>query len=266
MKRKHNYVTVFIVCLMLVGVIFILSRASFSSPVFAGIGKSLLPVQSAFYSALRSPSFLGSSTKVKKLEEENISLKKQLVDKQALLRENRALRDQFETQGIAHRVILPAQIVGSPGFVPGTAPADFLIIDKGSKNGIVENLAVVYKDVLFGKITKVMPDVSQVTVLTHKSISFTAKTAKTNAIGIVRGGDNEIVFDHVLVSESLKKGDIVVTSNDIDQNGNGFLPNLIVGEIISVEKKPSALFQSAKLKSLVDVSSISTVFIIVKNQ
>ncbi|HZJ18567.1 MAG TPA: rod shape-determining protein MreC, partial [Patescibacteria group bacterium] len=71
-------------------------------------------------------------------------------------------------------------------------------------------------------------------------------------------------LDNVLLSENLKKGDIILTKGDIDQEENGYPPDLIIGKIISVDKSPSALFQKADVVSLVDLSKLTTVFIIVK--
>jgi rod shape-determining protein MreC len=70
---------------------------------------------------------------------------------------------------------------------------------------------------------------------------------------------------NVVLSEKLEKDDLVRTKGDVDERGQGFPPDLIVGKIISVNKQPSALFQSAEVKSLVDFSRLSTVFVITQN-
>ena len=71
-----------------------------------------------------------------------------------------------------------------------------------------------------------------------------------------------MILDNVLLTENLKNGDLVLTKGDVNLNGEGFLPGLIVGKIISVEKSPSALFQKAQVEGLVDVTKLSTVFVI----
>lgn len=70
-----------------------------------------------------------------------------------------------------------------------------------------------------------------------------------------------MILDNVLLSETLKVGDVVLTNGDIDQNGKGLPPDLIVGKITSVDKNPSALFQKADVVSFVDFSKLSTLFV-----
>jgi cell shape-determining protein MreC len=57
---------------------------------------------------------------------------------------------------------------------------------------------------------------------------------------------------------------LVLTNGDVGLNGSGFPPDLIVGKITSIEKKPSALFQKAEVESFLDFSKITAVFVIIK--
>ena len=129
-----------------------------------------------------------------------------------------------------------------------------MIIDKGSTDKIKEGDSIVYKDNLLGKVGKTSPHFSIVYLLNHKGISFTATTTKTEASGIVKGvGDAGIILDNTLLSDKLDQGDTVVTKDQ---------PILVVGKIISVNKKASNLFQSADIKSLVDTQKLKMVFVL----
>jgi cell shape-determining protein MreC len=55
-----------------------------------------------------------------------------------------------------------------------------------------------------------------------------------------------------------------LTNGDITLSGSGFPPDLVVGKITSVEKKPSSLFQKAEVESFINFSKITAVFVIVK--
>jgi len=106
---------------------------------------------------------------------------------------------------------------------------------------------------------------SVVDLLNHKGFSFTAKTTATHALGIMQGtGTETIVLNNVLLSDTLQKGDIVVTKGDINSDGLGFPPDLIIGKIISINKKASALFQSAEVERLVDVTRLEMVFVMMR--
>ena len=124
---------------------------------------------------------------------------------------------------------------------------------------------VVYKDTLLGKIVKTEPYLSVIDLIGKKNISLTGSALATSALGIVKGvGDGQIIFDNVVLSDTLKKGDFVVTKGDLEKGIIGYPPHLVIGKIVSVDKKASALFQRAELESLVDVSRLSVVFILVE--
>jgi rod shape-determining protein MreC len=197
------------------------------------------------------------------LEEINLDLSKKLVDQKKILEDNKALRDQFTTTSINNKNLIAANIVGSPSFIPGVTMPENYILDKGEKDGIKTGQFVIYKDNLVGKIVQASKNFSKVDLLTNQNFSVTAQTVFSNATGIVKGqGGGEIILDNVVLSQSLNKDDLVATKGDLDVRGAGILPNLILGKIISVNKNPSSLFQSAKIKTQLDFIHLSTVFIV----
>ena len=71
-----------------------------------------------------------------------------------------------------------------------------------------------------------------------------------------------MLLDNVLLSVELKKDADVLTKGDVNEKREGYPPNLIVGKIISIEKKQSDLFQRASVKSPVDFKNLEYVFIL----
>lgn len=187
-----------------------------------------------------------------------------IVDEKKLTDENSALKDQFQKGTIRSLNLLPAKVLGSPTFVPGvTIPQEF-VIDKGRKDGIAVDQAVVVGDSIIGKIIKVSDNFSVANLLTNPDVSLTAKTNR-NALGVVKGvGDEEVILDNVVLSDDLEKGDLVYTKGDINENGNGVPPDLLIGKIVSIDKKSSSLFQQASIQSFIDVSKLSDVFILIR--
>ncbi len=169
-------------------------------------------------------------------------------------KDNQALRDQFATAEIPASALTPANIVDIPAPFPG-GPSfiDRIIIDKGNQDGIKVGQNVVYKDNLIGKVVKSSPRMAVVDLLNHKGTSFTVRAVKSGSLGIGRGtGGEKFILENVLLSYNLEKGELVVTRG----------PNpLVVGRIIDVSKKASALFQSAEIESLVDIRNLKMVFI-----
>ncbi len=197
------------------------------------------------------------------LEKENKTLKEKLAKLLELEKENSALKDQFATTNIPSKKLLPAHIVGMPRFLPSVSQPETIILDKGKADQVKVGSIVVYQKNLIGKVVFVSEHLSKVDVLTNTSSSFTAVTQKNNALGIIKGkGEGVMLLDNVSLSEKLEKGEVVVTKGDVSEDGSGYVPNLIVGQTVSIEKKPSNLFAVAKVKSDIDVSHLLVVFIL----
>lgn len=220
----------------------------------------MAPFQRGFFNTAQH---LANTTSETQLQKENKDLIQKLVQFKRLEQDNAALRDQFQTTKIPSEHLLPAHIVGEPGFVPDMI--ETIIIDKGSDDGVKEGMVLVYKDNLLGNVTKTTNGFSQVAVISNSAISFSAKTLQTNALGVIKGqGSGDILLDNVVLDQTLKKNDIVVTNGDIDVHGRGYPADLIVGKITGVQKDPSALFQKANISSLVDITKLSLVFVLMQ--
>jgi len=196
------------------------------------------------------------------LQKENSVLLHQIIQYKQQQKDDAALRDQFQTSAIPTTHLLPAHIIAEPGFIPGQTAVEDFLIDQGSKNGIKDGMAVVYKDNLLGRVIETTTHVSHVVLVSNGTVSFAAKTLSSDALGVVKGqGGGDMLLDNVTLSQTLKNNDIVVTSGDMDMHGIGYPPNLVVGKIVSVQKDPSALFQRAHIVSLADITGLSLVFV-----
>jgi len=200
---------------------------------------------------------------VKTLVTENLKMKKQLSDQKNILTENSALKNQFDSAPDKSSDLVPAKVIGSPGFMPGISLPAFLILNKGEKAGIKIGATVISNNYLVGKIIYSTAEISKVELITNKNSSFTAKVqGDYDANGIIKGqGENEIVFDNVLLTTKLNKDDEVVTKGDKNEKGEGYPPDISVGKIISIEKKQSDLFQKATILSPIDFKNLILVFV-----
>jgi len=265
MKRKENILPAFFVFLVLSFLFLGLSKVGILNPVSSVFQKIIVPFQSATYTVFNSVTLLGTNARLKKLETENLTLISMLSDQKKLERENSALSDQFQVSSPNSNTLLSANIVGAPSFIPGISTPETFIIDKGIQDGVKIGEAAIYKNNLLGKITKSNDSLSEVTLVTNSSMSFTAKTSSLEVLGVIKGqGGGDMILDNVLLSDNLKPLDLVLTNGDTSLNGSGYPPNLVVGKIVSVDKKASSLFQRAEVSSFIDFSKITTVFIIVK--
>lgn len=251
MQRRATLFPVFIIFFILSGIIFLFARGGAFSGLTGFFEQATVPLQRMTFGMFHN----NSLTSEDKLREENANLLTQLAKQKELESENRALHDQFEATNPSPTQLLPAQVIGMD--------ADQIVIDKGNSDHVRVGDIIVSKDNLVGKIVTASQHLSVVSLVTSQQTSFTAKEAGNDTPGVVKGlGDGALIFGNVVLSDKLDNNSLVVTKGDVDGQGNGFPPDLVVGKIISVNKQPSALFQVAEVRSLVDFSKLSVVFIL----
>lgn len=264
--QKRNFVSYFLIFLTLSLVIFAASKIGLLKPLDS-LGKGILsPVQALTYGTFSKITNFGSSSQVQTLKAQNLALTKKLIDQNKLIEDNKALRDQFQTQNPKSSNLIDADVIGAPMFIPGISVPETLILDRGESDGIKVGQAVVYQDNLVGQVVGTSSFLSNVMLITNPSSSFTAKSLTTQSIGVIKGqGGGEMVLDNVVLSDSLQKQDTILTKGDVNSSDLGFPPDLVVGEITSISKNPSDLFQKAEVKTLIDFSKLTKVFVIVNH-
>lgn len=260
MQNRNSFIPFFLVFFTISLVLIFIGRLGLLNGITSFVNRGATPIKSSTLNI-----FGYQNKNISALSSENAKLKKELSDKQSLILENKALKDQFAKSGAKSLEQLPAKVVGYPGFIPGVSTPEYLIIDKGSKSSVKKGSTIVIENYLIGKVIDVRPDFSKVELLNNKNSSFTAKVASLDgaeATGVIKGQNDEMNFENVLLTLTIKKNDLVLTKGDKDENGMGYPSDLIIGEITSVEKKSSDLFQKAKVKSFVDFTNLKTVFIL----
>ncbi len=143
---------------------------------------------------------------------------------------------------------------------------DQVIIDKGSKDGLMPQMPVLAwiggsGIGLVGQIVEVHKNWSKVILLTDPSFSVDAKIISTQERAILRGKAEPLaLLEYIPLYSQVKEKDILVTSGQ----DLLFPPGILIGEIISVEKDPQGLFKKANVKPLVDIYNLSWVVILLK--
>lgn len=263
MQKRVNLFFTFLIFIFLSFAIILLQKVHVFNPVLAIFEKITTPFQKLTLQVFSFPQHFFVNDEIAKLKDENALLLKKIATQKIIEEDNNALKDQFETKLPVSLSLLPADIIGSPGFIPNFSMPEYFVIDQGSVAGVKIGQAVIYKDNIVGKITKVSSNISIVSLLTNDSSSFAVKTLETQALGVVNGeGNGQMTLGNVLLSDKLQDSDKVLTKGDFDLNGIGYPQDFIIGQITSVEKKPSSLFQTARVKSLLDFNSLSIIFVV----
>ena len=267
MQKRQNFIYIFLAFFVLSVAVFFLFKLPILKPVTSITQNIFSPIQKITHNTFSSIGDFFSNSTIKQLKQENLDLSKKLVDQSKIEADNKALRDQFETQYPKSEILLKAGIIGSSSFIPNVSMPESFVLDKGEMDNVKKGQSVVYKDNLVGVIIDVSTNKSLVSLITNSNFSVTSQILSNQVQGVVKGqGAGELILDNVLLSDDLKKDDLVVTKGNVNSNGFGIVPNLVLGKIITINKNPSSLFQTAKVQSLIDFSKLQNVFIIINSQ
>lgn len=140
-----------------------------------------------------------------------------------------------------------------------------LTIDKGKKDGIKKDMAVITKNGLIGKISKVSYTSSEIKLLTSDDVNYKVSVAiKTNDsdnYAILNGYDKEnnlLKVTGVDKNTTAKKDDVVVTSG----LGGMFPGGIYVGVVEKIESDKYNLSKNIYIKTAQDFNDIHYVTVL----
>lgn len=218
-------------------------------PVQYGLYKTSRNIgnQFSFIKDARTSSLENRALKIQyaQLVSENAALQKRLQETEELI-------DQYNKLSPQTFDLLPARVIGVERYV---------IIDKGSLDGILQNQAVVYKDNFLGSIKNVTPRSSQIVMTTdpESKIAVFSQTDTGRAKGVLQGQfGSELLMDKILHEEVINVGDLVYS-----EGTEGKLPKgLVMGKVTEVRNRQNEIFKQAKVEPLFKIVDLDFVFII----
>ena len=126
----------------------------------------------------------------------------------------------------------------------------------------VEYQAVVNGAGLVGRVTKVEPDASQVTLITDQQSFVDSMVMPGGAQGIISGSvTGDVTLDYVDKNEKVTVGQYVVTSG---RNGSVFVRGIPVGQVVGVGTQEVELYQSIAIRPFVDFRKLDLVQVVVR--
>jgi len=190
---------------------------------------------------------------VERLTIENVRLS-EVAAENALLREQ--LQYKLDNPSLD---ILSAGVIGR---VVGRDPSNllsYLIIDRGSRDGLVKGMPVVTPRGLVGRVTDVGERWAKVLLIIDASSSVNALVQRSRATGVLQGrlGANP-VMRYIAQGEDVQVGDIVLTSG----LGGNFPKGQVIGQVVAVHQRDIELFQEAEVRPSVDFNRLEMVIVI----
>lgn len=191
----------------------------------------------------------------KRLREE---INKLLLERQGyrdIFLENQRLKGLLLLKSMEKRHIAAARVI-SKSLDPWS---NAVVIDKGSSDGILKNMAVITPKGLVGKVSFVSRNYANILLITDIAFSAAIKIQETRKDDILSGtGSGNCILKYVLHEETVNKGDVIVTSG-FDEI---FPPGIPVGNVSAVLRNDSGIFQRIEIKPFQDLLTLDEVIII----
>lgn len=133
-------------------------------------------------------------------------------------------------------------------------------IDKGTDDGVLYGMPVVTQQGLVGRVDAVIASAARIKLITDSTsvVNVLLQSADTEAQ--LKGSlTADVSLDLIPLDVQVDPGDVVLTSG----LGGNYPPNIFIGQVLSVQQRENALFQTATIQPIVDFSSINAVLVIV---
>lgn len=152
--------------------------------------------------------------------------------------------------------MVPAQVISTTGSEFSRA----IYIDKGSRDGIEPDMAVITPQGIVGKVLRVLPTTSLVLLISDPTSGAGVILQKSRLQGILKGSANgATMLNNVMSDEKVQPGDLITTSG-----GDRIFPKgLPVGVVASVAPGPD-LFYNIRVKTAANLSRLEEVLVITK--
>jgi rod shape-determining protein MreC len=183
------------------------------------------------------------------LKTENIELEQALLEASVVSELLGFARNRPENQYVAASVI-------------GRDPSPFLhyvIINQGSDQGLRYGMPVVTQQGLVGRIDAVIGGAARVQLITDPGAIVNVTLQNAGADGAITGSlTGDINLEMITQDVALVPGDLVLTSG----LGGAYPQDILVGQVVTIRKRETDLFQTAAIQPVVDFSSLQAVLVI----
>ena len=150
---------------------------------------------------------------------------------------------------------IPAQVIGRD-------PSNWsnsLIIDKGATGGVRQDKAVLSTKGLVGRILEVGRYSSKILLITDPNSKVGVMIQRNRQGGMATGlPDGRCRMVYIALDSDVMPGDKVITAGF----GAIFPKDILVGEVLRVDKEPGRLYKSAVIKTAEDLSKLGEVMCI----
>jgi len=199
------------------------------------------------------------------LKKKVADLEKKLIKFEELEKENKRLTEllRFSNQN-EELIVTGARVIAkNPGIW-----FNLITIDKGEKDGVAVNMAVVTEQGLVGRVIEVASGWSKVRTIVDGQSAVSAIIQRSRDNGIVKGNNSLIMEDgmcrmiYLPEDSSVVEGDKVITSG----LGDIFPKGIYIGEVKEVIKEERNLYKTAIIEPGVDFQRLEEVLVVISGR
>jgi len=191
-----------------------------------------------------------------RLQVENSSLQTQIIELQQQLAETSILSAlvDFARANPENRYQAAAVINRDP-----SPFMQYVIINRGSDDGLRRGMPVVTQQGLVGRITAVTAGAAHVQLITDPASTVNVRLDPSQAAAVLTGSiSSDLTVDMIPQGANVEAGNLVLTSG----LGGNYPPNIVVGQVSGVRSRDQDLFQRAAIQPIVDFSQLEIVLVI----
>ncbi len=194
------------------------------------------------------------------LEAENSRLQVQIVELQQQVTEAQLLSTLVDYE----RSHVENQYTAASVIARDVSPfMHYVIINRGSDDGLRKGMPVVTQQGLVGHIAAVTAGAARVELINDPGSSINVVLQQSGEEAVLNGQlTGELTLDMIRQSANVQPGELVMTSG----LGGNYPANIVVGQVLTVKSEASALFQTASIQPAVDFSQLQIVLIIINFQ
>ena len=202
--------------------------------------------------------FVGLRESTDELRRENERLRGELAADWELAAENARLREMLAFQKQTEATHLAATVIAADS----SSFAEGFRIDRGSYHGVGPNMAVITPNGVVGRVVEVSLLHSDVQRITDARSAVPVRVQRTRAQGVLEGlAEGLCHMKYVARADDVEPGDIVITSG----LGGIFPKGLVVGTVVSAQKKEFGVLQEVRVAPAVDFRRLpEEVFVVVE--
>jgi len=182
-----------------------------------------------------------------KLKAESLMLQRRLQKLAALTEQNVRLRELLNSSALVDDDVLATELIG----IDPNPFTHRILIDKGSKDGVLLGQPVLDARGLMGQVVEVMPYTSRVLLLTDTTHSIPVQVNRNGLRAIASGTGNpeRLELRHVADTADVKEGDLLLSSGLGQRFPSGY-PVAVVTEVIHDSGQPFAIVRAMPTANL----------------